>query len=167
MSDWTIRTTRRPTTFRSGPLPGGGPPCQPGSICSGLRALVLVVAATACHIQEPDTIPQQRSALEAIYDATGGGDWYSRDNWLSDRPLDDWYGVSTNADGYVDSINLHGNGLSGPIPAELGNLANLEILWLNGTGVSGPIPAELGNLANLKELFSHAAGLWWVPFRQS
>ena len=135
-----------------------------------------MVAATACQSQEPDPLSQQRSALEALYDATGGGDWDSSANWLSDRPLDDWYGVSTNANGYVDSINLNGNGLSGPIPAELGELGNLRVLdltytelsvsppdelgnlgsleWLSlrRTGFSGPIPAWLGNLGSLEHL---------------
>ena len=43
-------------------------------------------------------------------------------------------------------------GLAGPIPAALGNLANLRQLRLGGNWLSGPIPAALGNLANLREL---------------
>ena len=32
----------------------------------------------------------------------------------------------------------------------MGNLANLEELWLYDNQLSGPIPPELGNLANLE-----------------
>ena len=43
--------------------------------------------------------------------------------------------------------------MSGPIPPELGNLPNLETLWLAFTELSGPIPPELGKLANLSGLY--------------
>ena len=46
-------------------------------------------------------------------------------------------------------MDLYENGLTGSIPAELGNLANLEVLYLRSNGLSGPVPAELGNLSNL------------------
>ena len=42
--------------------------------------------------------------------------------------------------------------MSGPIPAELGQLTNLERLWLNGNQLSGPIPAAFGQLTNLRDL---------------
>ena len=132
--------------------------CQPGSIRGGV--LALVIAVTACQSQEPDPLSQQRSALKALYDATGGDDWAQSDNWLSDRPLEDWYGISTNADGYVDSIYLAGNELSGSIPAELGELDSLKYLHLGdvrsiidaGSNYLSSIPAELGSLGNLKYL---------------
>ena len=37
----------------------------------------------------------------------------------------------------------------GEIPAELGNLTNLEVLILSDNDLTGEIPAELGNLTNL------------------
>ena len=43
--------------------------------------------------------------------------------------------------------------MSGPIPPELGNLANLKTLSLEENQLSGPIPPELGNLANLERLY--------------
>ena len=44
------------------------------------------------------------------------------------------------------------NQLMGEIPAELGNLNNLGALYLNNNQLSGTIPAELGNLTNLQRL---------------
>ena len=51
---------------------------------------------------------------------------------------------------------LRDNQLSGPIPLELGNLDNLELLFLDSNQLSGSIPLELGNLDNLQSLRSVA-----------
>ena len=53
--------------------------------------------------------------------------------------MDKWHGVTTDADGRVQQLYLSQNGLSGPIPAELGNLANLQGLSLYFNDVSGTI----------------------------
>ena len=49
-------------------------------------------------------------------------------------------------------MDLSNNKLSGPIPPELGNLANLKKLDLVGNALTGPIPPELGNLGIIREL---------------
>ena len=74
------------------------------------------------------------AALVALYEATDGPNWVNNDNWLTDAPLDEWYGVETDASGRVVRLNLGGrwdsearefmlHGLTGPIPSELGDLA--------------------------------------------
>ena len=93
-----------------------------------------------------------RAALVALYNATDGADWTDNTNWLSDGPLDDWYGVTTDASGRVTRLVLNVNRLSGSIPAELGNLSNLESLYLSYNQLSGSIPKELGNLSSLESL---------------
>ena len=51
---------------------------------------------------------------------------------------------------HLRRLEIGGNsGLSGPIPAALGNLANLESLFLQANWLTGPIPATLGRLGNL------------------
>ena len=90
-----------------------------------------------------------RAALVALYNATGGPNWSSNDNWLSNRPIGEWYGVTTDASGRVTAIDLGDNALTGPIPSQLGNLSNLTRLNLAVNQLTGPIPSQLGNLSNL------------------
>ena len=99
-------------------------------------------------------IPGDRAALVAFYNATDGPNWNNSANWLTDAPFRDWEGVTTDATtGRVVGLNLVGKNLNGTIPAELGNLANLQHLDLFFNQLTGPIPAELGNLADLERLY--------------
>lgn len=124
-------------------------------------------------VENPDRAP-----LEALYRATEGS-WcgYMRENWLTDAPLSDWYGVDVNEEGRVSCLGWCDQGseqirhLAGSIPPELGDLEALEVLALHSREganrflvcgdegelgqLTGPIPAELGKLRNLREL-----GLW-------
>ena len=94
-----------------------------------------------------------RAALVALYNATGGANWGNNGNWLSNAPMGEWHGVTTDSDGRVTHLDLRTNQLTGEIPAELGNLTNLEGLDLYGNQLTGEIPAELGNLTNLTHLY--------------
>ena len=53
----------------------------------------------------PDPVPTpagpDRAALVVLYHATDGPNWDSSRNWLSDRPLGEWHGVTTDGDGRV------------------------------------------------------------------
>ncbi|MDE2805872.1 MAG: hypothetical protein OXN18_12085 [Gemmatimonadota bacterium] len=94
-----------------------------------------------------------REILEIFYEATGGPNWIRNDNWLSDAPLGEWFGIWTDDGGAVVRLDLSGNGLSGWIPPEIGDLTALQQLWLGGwNDLSGPIPPEIGNLAALEDL---------------
>ena len=100
-----------------------------------------------------------RAVLVALYEATNGDNWTNDTNWLSDRPLGEWFGVATDGNGRVAGLVLQDNGLSGSIPSSLGNLSNLHRVWLNGNELSGSIPSSLGNLSNLQQLSLHSNGL--------
>ena len=154
-----------------------------GSMFMALMAALVFSVATGVGPVAAQSAEQDRKALEALYNATGGSDWSNNTNWLSDEPLEEWRGVSINSDGRVTALllsennltgtippelgnldaltrlDLYSNGLAGSIPAELGNLANLEALNLSGNDLSGPIPAELGKLSNLEELHLSNNGL--------
>ena len=74
-------------------------------------------------------------------------------NWSASTPMDNWEGIHLRGTPRrVTNLNLEGWGLTGTIPAALGDLAKLEILVLAHTQLTGPIPAALGNLANLENL---------------
>ncbi len=90
--------------------------------------------------------------LATFYHATDGPNWTLGYLWLTEAPLDSWRGVTTDEHGRVVQLALRGNGLTGFIPPELGNLAALESISLTGNRLSGPLPPELGRLANLRNL---------------
>ena len=115
--------------------------------------LPLLLAACGGSDELAQTSPEtDREALVALYNATGGPNWERNGNWLSDEPVSEWFGVATDDNGRVTALDLDNNQLSGEIPPELGNLANLTELDLRFNQLSGEIPPELGNLANLEWL---------------
>ena len=94
-----------------------------------------------------------RDALVALYNATDGDNWTNNTNWLSDKPLGEWYGVTPDVDGRVTILRLGGNGLSGSIPPEVGNLTHLKELWLgDDNDLTGELPSELSRLTRLEVL---------------
>ena len=103
-----------------------------------------------------------RAALVALYEATDGPNWTNNENWLTDAPLCEWYGVGTTrtyrggelvgCGRRVGGLDLRDNALTGPIPPELGDLTSLGGLYLGGNALTGAIPPELGNLDSLEYL---------------
>ena len=131
-----VSPTRTPTTTGSGDAPTATAAPRPTATRPPVPTIGPISAET------------DREALVALYNATDGENWNISTNWLSDAPLGEWEGVST-AQGRVRLLGLNDNGLSGEIPAELGNLSNLVTLSLWDNDLSGEIPAEMGSLSNL------------------
>ena len=148
---------------------GGSPPLTAGSLSSavvltlepggytarveGKNGTVGVVLVEVFRIASPGEESPDREALTALYNALDGANWTNRTNWLSDEPLEKWYGVTVDDNGRVVGLELDENRLSGTIPPELGNFANLRFLDLDDNQLTGPIPPELGNLGNLEVLW--------------
>ena len=102
----------------------------------------------------------EREILEAVYEILRGPEWAKSENWLTDRPLGDWHGVTTDGVGRVIGLDLTNNRISGWIPHEIGGLKALETLRLgHSSRLVGTIPAELGDLANLQLLSLNASNL--------
>ena len=116
-----------------------------GTKIEGSVTLPLVDMARACAARD-------RTALEAFYDATGGRNWATNTNWLSEMPLAKWHGVFVDTNGCVTRLDLRNNQLTGSIPTELDNLSSLRDLNLVGNRLMGSIPAQLGNLSSLQTL---------------
>ena len=65
-------------------------------------------------------------------------------NWRADTAIGRWEGVTVGGTpGRVTTLNLSDRQLTGVIPAELGGLASLEVLWLSGNSFTGCIPSAL------------------------
>ena len=74
-------------------------------------------------------------------------------NWSDDISIANWSGVVLSGrPGRVTAIHLSWLGLTGEIPAQLGNLSNLVTLRLSANQLTGEIPKELENLMNLEDL---------------
>ncbi len=90
-------------------------------------------------------------ALVDFYPAAGGEGWKDRTGWLK-GPVMDWHGVTLNEEGRVVRLQLIDNNLTGTISASLEELGNLNEIWLSYNSLTGFIPPELGNLAQLEIL---------------
>ena len=98
-----------------------------------------------------DVAQVEQLALNSLHDVTGGSSWANRAAWGTDAPLGDWHGVATEG-GRVVELALPGNGLSGPLPAEIANLTELTMVDLTGNDLSGAVPSAGAGLQELSEL---------------
>lgn len=123
------------------------------------RTATIVFRDTDSDLSDEVTVVQaawvdpapERTALAAIYRQAHGDGWTRKDNWCSDRPLDEWYGVGTDAEGHVVELQLPHNNLCGGIAHEIANLAYLKILDLSYNDLEGDLIYELPeNYADLE-----------------
>ncbi|MFT5765345.1 MAG: hypothetical protein ACI8X3_002782, partial [Saprospiraceae bacterium] len=69
-------------------------------------------------------------ALIAIFNATLGPAWSN--TWVTSQPVcTPWQGVELDNEGYVIQLTLNSNNLTGPLPADIGNLSRLAELQLD------------------------------------
>ena len=123
-----------PGCGQSGPAESTVPPTSTGPV-------------VPAHAESPD-----KPALVALYMAADGENWLNNGNWLSDAPMEEWHGITTDNTGRVTRLDLAHNGLTGKIPAGLGKLDSLKALHLPGNRLTGEIPPELGDITSLEML---------------
>ena len=81
----------------------------------------------------------------------------ARLNWFQGTPIDQWQGITLGGTPLrVTEVDLNRMGLSGTVPADLGDVDRLTKLNLRSNDLSGAIPASLGNLRYLEVLNLHS-----------
>ena len=96
-------------------------------------------------------------------------------NWQADTPIADWYGVVlSDTTQRITELRLHGRNanqetgtpeekLNGTIPAELGGLSELTLLYLHCNNLAGEVPSTLGDLSKLRVLYLYDNKLTEIP----
>lgn len=103
-------------------------------------------AATNCASAD---VPQaQCQALLDLYNSTDGANWGMNTDWGQTNTVCTWFGVNCSG-GNVVSLTLQYNNMVGTLPGSLGNLSQLEMIYLTGNSLSGSLPAEIANLTSL------------------
>ena len=100
-----------------------------------------------------EILDMERAALVDFYNATGGNNWTNNENWCSDKPVGEWYGIVTDERGLVSYLHLDENNLTGTIPESIGNLVNLQGIFMRSNKLTGEIPATIGNLTMLHSIW--------------
>jgi leucine-rich repeat protein SHOC2 len=116
--------------------------------------------------RHPDVTPDGRDSRELLEPSSDDGTrtfddegvlrtWLAmcpelQERWSEDEQPEDWVGV-TMENGRVMQLELQAFGLSGAVPAEIGQLTSLRLLNLRGNQLTS-LPAEIGQLTFLTEL---------------
>ena len=83
------------------------------------------------------------AALKALFEATDGTGWTESDGWLSGNTIGKWHGIAADSLGRVSQLDLARNGLTGELPTDLGDLANMTVLRIGGNALTGRLPPSL------------------------
>jgi len=102
----------------------------------------------------------ERAVLEEWF-RLDGHNWTNHDNWCSELPLSEWYGITTNENGKIFYVNLPNNNIY-LIPLELSQLKNLTDLNLSSNNLC-LVPSELSQLLNLTHLDLFSNNVSFVP----
>lgn len=124
-------------------------------IILSITCLFITIALISCS-GEPAKQLTDKEILVKIHKAMNGPNWKGPEgvNWLSDKPIGEWEGVKTNAEGRVIALRITGDSVLGIFPAEIGGLTALEQLYIYLKDCDAPnvIPAEIGKLTKLNNL---------------
>ncbi len=103
------------------------------------------------RILDNDT-EEVRKALSELYQTMNGEKWNNKENWCSDKPFNEWYGIGTTYEGRVHQLWLNNNNLKGKIPECLTRIGPIQELSLGGCEIGGEIPDFVGKMYDLRIL---------------
>ena len=98
-----------------------------------LSILWAVVLTSAVKITSKDASSDQYDFLVELYESTSGEMWKNNSNWLisdNETSICNWKGI-TCAGKWVQKLDLHSNGLGGPLPDKWERLPYLESIDLS------------------------------------
>ena len=123
-------------------------------------ALAPLLALAGAEVVRAQTLADDKAALLALYNATGGANWTNKTGWSDpdNVAVGEWHGVTV-TNNRVSDLFLGFNNLTGSIPADVGNLTALTSLDLGYNGLTGGIPSALGSLTRLQNLNLNDNGL--------
>lgn len=103
----------------------------------------------------------QRVALASFYYSTNGPVWKQADNWMKYETSEcDWYPQACDNEGQIRRVILSDANLDGSLPPELFWLTSLQQLQLqDNVKLTGRIPSEIGNLSELQVLWLQKCSL--------
>jgi len=112
-------------------------------------SLVDVKATLEEQNEEAVLEAKQRAALIDFYNALNGVNWTHKENWCTDAPLNEWYGVTVD-NGKVIGLTLGVNGdIEGEVPASIADLEFVTSFNLQRATLTGQ---SLTNICALKNL---------------
>jgi len=111
-----------------------------------LGACIFKTSETKAHVNVQDSL-----ALVDFYNNCGGSHWTIQTNWLTSAPLGTWYSVTVEHNRVI-KFGFGANGLVGDIPPSIGDLTDLQHLYLFNNQLTGSIPPSIGNLTKLVTL---------------
>ena len=76
-------------------------------------------------------------------------------SWNVNNPVCTWAGLTIDADGYITIFNNRNKGINGALPADLGQngLTRMEEFKISQNDLTGSIPATMGNMPELSILW--------------
>ena len=120
-----------------------GPPAQPPPVPLSCERAVPDAAANPGLLADCKALALTKDVLRG----TGTLDW------SSSTPIGQWEGVTVGGTPKrVQALDLEEKGLTGTLPAELGQLTGLVNFDLSENTLRGPIPTSFGDLTNLRSL---------------
>lgn len=117
---------------------------------------VLLLSAVGASAAIPSS---EREALIALYQSTNGPGWTNNTNWLGAAGTEcTWYGIDCDeTQSNVTEIGLDANQLTGTLPPSIRNFTKLRYLLVSSNNLRGPLPSQIGELADLEKFYGGGA----------